>query len=59
MERKQVRCAQGILEAQVCGGVAVFRGVPYAAAPVGALRWREPQPPLPWGGGRPARLPSQ
>lgn len=54
MERKQVRCAQGILEAQVCGGVAVFRGVPYAAAPVGALRWREPQPSLPWGGVRPA-----
>jgi len=28
-------------------GVWVFRGVPYARAPVGRLRWREPEP-VPW-----------
>jgi para-nitrobenzyl esterase len=32
------------------GDIAVFKGVPYAAAPVGALRWRTPRPIRPWAG---------
>ena len=34
--------------------VNVFRGLPFAAAPVGELRWREPQAPAKWDGVRPA-----
>jgi para-nitrobenzyl esterase len=34
--------------------VATFKGIPFAAPPVGPLRWREPLPPAPWSGVRPA-----
>lgn len=38
----------GRLQGAIENDVAVFRGVPYAAPPVGALRWRPPQPVTPW-----------
>jgi len=34
--------------------ITVYKGVPYAAPPVGDLRFRPPQPPLPWQGVRSA-----
>ncbi len=30
--------------------VHIYRGIPYAAPPVGDLRWKPPQPPAPWSG---------
>ena len=34
--------------------VRIFRGIPFAAPPVGDLRWKAPQPPKSWTGLRPA-----
>jgi para-nitrobenzyl esterase len=34
--------------------ISVFKGLPFAAPPIGALRWREPQPVKPWTGVRDA-----
>ena len=40
--------------AEIADGVLAWRGVPYAAPPVGGLRLRPPAPPAPWSGVRDA-----
>jgi len=44
----------GAIEGRALDGVRAFRGIPYAAAPLAALRWRPPQPVTAWSGTRAA-----
>jgi para-nitrobenzyl esterase len=44
------KVAQGALHGAVTGSVASFKAIPFAAPPVGDLRWRPPQPAIPWTG---------
>lgn len=46
------RTEYGAVRGGAEGGLRVFRGVPYAAPPVGPLRWRDPRPPASWKGVR-------
>ena len=48
------RTSLGTLRGTTEQGCAVFRGVPYAAPPLGRLRFQDPQPAQPWAGERDA-----
>ncbi|HEX3837785.1 MAG TPA: carboxylesterase family protein [Steroidobacteraceae bacterium] len=50
-----VRLSSGALQGGTLGtSGAVFKGIPFAAPPIGALRWREPMPVAAWHGVRAA-----
>ncbi len=50
-----VRTQYGPVEGGIEKGIAVWRGIPFAAPPIGVLRWQPPQPPEPWRGVRQCR----
>jgi para-nitrobenzyl esterase len=50
-----VTLKSGKLEGYIDNGLYVFKGIPYAAPPVGKLRWMPPQPPEKWNGVRQAK----
>lgn len=51
----QAKTANGIVEGTLeQSGIRSFKGIPYAAPPVGDLRWKEPQPVKNWNGIRKA-----
>ncbi len=50
-----VQTADGRVRGERSGDIVAYLGLPFAAPPVGQLRWREPQPVAPWRGARSAR----
>ena len=53
-ETDVVRTDAGLVRGKSADGARVFNGIPYAAPPVGPLRWKAPQPVRPWDGVREA-----
>lgn len=53
-----VRTDAGSVRGTVTDDARIFQGLPYAAPPVGALRWTAPQPVQPWSGVRDATRPA-
>jgi para-nitrobenzyl esterase len=43
-----VKIDSGAVEGTTVNGASAYLGIPYAAPPVGGLRWRPPQPPAAW-----------
>ncbi|MDV6331222.1 carboxylesterase family protein [Asticcacaulis sp. 201] len=50
-----VKVSGGQIAGIVSDGLEVYLGVPFAAPPVGRLRWRPPQPVIPWTGIKPTQ----
>src|SRR5580658_8406180 len=51
---KSAAVTGGQLDGVISDGIAAYKGVPFAAPPVGDLRWRAPRPVVAWDGIRKA-----
>jgi para-nitrobenzyl esterase len=51
-----VKVDGGLLQGTSEDGLTVYKGIPFAAPPVGSLRWRAPQPVAKWEGVRPTKF---
>ena len=51
-EKAKVKVREGWLQGYTQGRLKIFKGIPYAAPPVGALRFRRPRDPGRWRGVR-------
>ncbi len=53
----RVKTDQGVVEGSTSADskIRIFKGIPFAAPPVGSLRWKAPQPAAGWTGVRPAQ----
>ncbi|OQB32345.1 MAG: Para-nitrobenzyl esterase [Bacteroidetes bacterium ADurb.Bin174] len=49
-----IKTSSGQVRGEFVGNESVFKGIPFAAPPVGEFRWRPPQPVIPWEGVRDA-----
>jgi para-nitrobenzyl esterase len=45
-----ITISNGKIQGSQHGGVSIFKGIPFAAPPVGNLRWKAPQPAANWSG---------
>jgi para-nitrobenzyl esterase len=50
-----VKTESGLVSGVVADGVQSWKGIPFAAPPIGDLRWRAPRPAAPWTGAKEAK----
>lgn len=49
-QNKIIQTKEGKIEGEIKNGIQVFKGIPFAAPPIGGFRWKAPQPVIPWNG---------
>jgi len=52
IDRPIIKISSGQIRGATVDDISVFKGIPFAAPPVGEYRWRPPQPVIPWEGVR-------